>query len=92
MRVDELFHPDERREVATAVVELRADLQRAIDRLLDEGALTGYDLILLTLWMDGYSFREMGALLDEPHSTVQTRFERACRIINQSGLLRGYEV
>lgn len=90
--MDDLLQPDKRREVATAVVELRADLQRAIDTLLDEGALTGYELILLTLWMDGYSFREMGALLDEPHSTIQTRFERALRIINESGLLSGYEV
>lgn len=92
MLIDDLFHPDERREVATVVLELRADLQRAIGKLLQDGALTGYDLILLTLWMDGYSFREMGALLGEPHTTVKSQFDRALRIIEESGLLRGYEV
>jgi len=82
---------EQERDVSFSVVHLRADLGRALKLLVEDGSISGHDLLATYLWADDWTYREiaarLGCSLGEAHNAVQ----RVLDAIRESGLMQGYE-
>lgn len=91
MDLDNCFTPHEGREVGAALLDLRVDLQRAVGDLVDKGVLDGLDLLMMDLWLQGYTYREIADALGCSLGLVHRRLEEAFLALARSPLLQGYD-
>lgn len=53
--------------------------------------LDGIDLLILDLRLQDMPFRQIAQLVSMPLSSTHDRYDRALTVLDQSGLLQGYE-
>jgi len=91
MCADDLPHTDERAPSGTTLSDLRIDLSRTLEALLQDGEISGFDLLVMTLWADGWSYQEIASELDCSKGLAHKCVARVEDAIRESGLMRGYE-
>lgn len=87
----EFVPTQERVKVFAAVVELRADLERALKQLLDADIISPFDLLVLTLWTDGWALEQIANELDCSIGLAHKCLHRGLDGIRDSGLMQGYD-
>ena len=82
---------DDRAALATDLVDLRVDLGRAMKTLLRNDAISPFDVLSTTLWLEGCSYREIADELQCSTGYAHKCVERVEDEIRASGLMDGYE-